>query len=392
MGDRLALDGGEPVRREALPLHRPAFDEAEVQAAAEVIRSGHVAGNGPVSRDLERMFREYLGARHALLTTSGTAALELALRAWGLELGDEVICPSFTFPSTANAILLAGGRPVFADIDPDTWNLDPERVRAAITPRTRAILPVHYAGQPCALDELFGIARPLGIPIVADAAHALGARYGGRPVGAVENVACFSLHQTKNLTCGEGGLLTTNDDRVAQAAEIVREKGTDRAAFLRGEVACYTWVALGSSYVLSDVLAAIAREQLKKIDWITQRRARCAAFLLDELRPLADRLQLPTVRPECESSWHVFAVLVPASLRDWFIRALRAEGIGAAFHFVPLHSSPFGKHLFGGHSPDLPVTENVGARLVRLPLYPQLTEEDLADIVRAVTKVARALP
>ena len=392
MGERLALEGGTPVRRHRLPLHRPAFDECEVAAAAAVIRSGIVAGNGPVSRDLEALLCQRLGVRYAFLTPSGTAALELALRALPLPAGAEVICPSFTFPSTANAILLAGGRPVFADIDPETWNLDPADVRRRITARTRAILPVHYAGQPCALDEFLALGRAYGLPIIADAAHALGARYRGRPVGAIEDAACFSFHQTKNLTCGEGRALTTSDPALAERAEIIREKGTDRSAFLRGEAARYTWQGPGSSYLLADILAAILREQVKKLDWITHQRAAHARFLCERLQPLADRLGLPRVRPEAESCWHIFAIRVPPAHRDWFIRAPRAEGIEAAFHFLPLHTSPYGQQALGYRPGDLPVTEAVSASLVRLPLYPQLTPEDLEDIVRAVTKVARALP
>ena len=390
--ERLALEGGEPIRREPLPLHRPCFDEAEVEAVAAVIRSGQAAGNGPICREVEAMLRQRLGVRHVLLTSSATAALEMVLRALALRPGDEVICPSFTFSSTANAILVAGGTPVFADIDPETWNLHPERVERLIGPRTRAILPVHYAGQPCALDELSRLAAPFGIPIVTDAAHALGARYRGCPIGAAEHAACFSFHQTKNLVCGEGGALTTDDDGLARAAEIIREKGTDRAAFMRGDVARYTWMEVGSSYVLSDILAAVLREQVKKLDWITRRRTEHAEFLLQELRPLENRLRLPIVRADVESCWHVFAILVPPAHRDWFIKALKAEGVEAAFHFVPLHTSPFGQRLLGDRECDLPVTDAVAASLVRLPLYPQLTRAELADIVRAVTRVGLALP
>jgi len=384
----LAVDGGTPVRRDRLPLHKPWFDHREAAAVSDVLSRGHVAGDGSRGRELERLMRELTGARAALAVNSCTAALEIAFAAIGLEKNDEVIVPSFTFVSTANAVLRAGGRPVFADITADTWNLDPADVERRITSRTRAIVPVHYAGMACDLHALDAIARRHGLVIVEDAAHAANASYQGRPLGTWGTCGALSFHETKDLVVGEGGMLLAGDDRgFVQEAEILREKGTDRTAFLRGERAKYTWVGVGSSYVLSDILAAIAIVQLEKLKEITRRKTAQAERLLAALGPYQGVVQLPVVPQGSTPNWHVFAMLVDPRRRDWILEALRAEGIGAAFHYVPLHSAPFAKRAGLAPAHDLPVTDRVAQSLVRLPISPAFSDDDNADVIAACRKV-----
>ena len=328
------------------------------------------------------------GARGVLALNSCTAALEIAMQVAGLGPGDEVILPSFTFVSTANAVIKAGARPVFADIDPVTLGLDPVDVARRITPKSRAILRdalrrhvVRHGGAPGARHR----ARPAALE---DAAHGANAAGGGRALGAIGAMGAWSFHETKDLVCGEGGaLLVRDDDTYLHAAEIQREKGTDRTAFLRGERDKYTWVAVGSSYVLSELLAAVAVEQLKKLPEITRRKTAYAERLLDGLAPYAGLVQLPAVPAGCRPNWHVFAVLVDQAKRDWVISALKAEGISAAFHYVPLHSSPYARQAPDIAAVDLPVTDRVAASLIRLPISAAFTDADCDDVVAACTRV-----
>lgn len=302
--------------------------------------------------------------------------------------GDEVILPSFTFVSTANAVLKAGGTAVFADITPDTWNLDPDDVARRLTEKTRAIVPVHYAGMPCDMTALEDLARRRTLTIVEDAAHAINVVYRNRPLGSWGALGALSFHETKDVVCGEGGaLLIRDDDTLMRRAEVLREKGTDRTAFLRGDCARYTWVGLGSSYVLSDVLAAIAVEQMKKLDEITARKTAHAERLLDALSPYRHLVQLPVVPDGCRPNWHVFAILVDPRRRDWVLQALRAEGISAAFHYVPLHSAPFAQTSRQVTAGALPVTDRVSASLVRLPISAAFDDRDCDDVIAACRKV-----
>jgi len=383
----LALQGGRPIRTEPLTLHRPWFDAREAQAAAECLQSGHTGGNGPKGGDLERALEARLGARRVLATTSCTSALEAALLAAGVGPGDDVILPSFTFVTTANAVVRAGARPVFVDIEPRHFTIDPALVDAAVTPRTRAVIPMHYAGMACRVDEIADICARHRLLMIEDAAHALNASFDGRPLGTWGACGCFSFHETKDLVCGEGGAVAVRDDDALVARlEIVREKGTDRSAFARGERDKYTWVGPGSSYVLSDVLAGIALVQLQKLDEITRRKTALAAYLLERLAPLRPSISLPDAPVRSTPNWHLFAVTVDAARRDWIIRALRAEGILAAFHYVPLHSSPFIVETQGAVA-DLPVTDRVAASIVRLPLHAAMTRQDCDDVADAVEKV-----
>ncbi len=365
------------------------FDAREADRIARAL-AGRVAGNGPFCLKVEERLKQLLGGRRVLLTTSCTHAMELALLALGIGAGQEVICPSFTFVSTANAVLRVGARPVFADIEDRTLGLDPEDVSRRTSSRTAALLPVHYAGIAADMTRLLALARDRGLMVIEDAAHGLGASFQGRPLGALGEAGCFSFHETKNVTCGEGGAVTFADPAVAERAEIIREKGTNRSAFLRGEVEKYTWVAEGSSYVLSDVLAAMLDAQLDKLEEIQARRARVVSRYREELDPWAQAhgARLPATDGARQGNDHLFYVLLPDEpTRDRCLSGLRARGVMAAFHYVPLHSSPYGRRL--GATGELPVTDRVARTLVRLPLHPRLTEEDVDRVVGALKE---ALP
>lgn len=364
-----------------IPLHKPFFNDKEVKYASEAIHSGKIAGGGPFGKRLEALLAEHLGCPHVLLVNSCTSALEMAMMALGVGNGDEVICPSFCFVSAANAVLRCGAKPVFCEIEERTLNIDVAHVETLLTNRTRAIIPVHYAGISCDIDGLMNLASKHGFSVVEDAAQALGTTYRERHLGTIGTAGCFSLHETKNVTCGEGGIFVTSDDAVAERAEIIREKGTNRSAFMRGEVDKYTWVHQGSSYIVSDILAAIALAQFEKLDEITKRRSQIAEYYIQELIDVADRVVLPTIPEDCIPNWHIFAVRIGRDHRDTVIQKLRERDIGASFHFVPLHNAPFNLKELGCSDLHLPVTDRIASEIIRLPIFPQLTEADLRYIV-----------
>jgi len=372
------------MSRPPIRFHSPLYDERELEAVRSAL-AAQTTGDGPIGRRVEARLSKLLAGRRVLLTTSCTHALELALLALGVGPGQEVITPSFTFVSSANAALRVGARPVFAEIDERTLGLDPEDVERRLTPRTAAIVPVHYAGVAPDMDAILDIARRRGLRVVEDAAQGLAARYRGQPLGALGDAGCLSFHETKNLSCGEGGALAIADPELAQRAEIAREKGTNRAAFLRGEVDKYTWVAEGSSYVLSDVLAALLDAQLDKLDAIQERRASITARYRSGLSDWAATggVRLPALLPDREPNHHIFYLLYPApQARDRALAALRADGVLATFHYVPLHSSPHGRSL--GPQPELPITERIASTLLRLPLHPRLSDDDVERVIEAV--------
>ncbi len=370
-----------------IPFNHVSIGAEERAAVLRALDEGALGGNGPIGAQVQERLRGMLGVRHALLTTSCSHALELAAMALRLAPGDEVIMPSFTFVTTASSVVRQGARPVFVDIDERTYNLDPEQVEQHITPATRAILPVHYAGQGCEMDAITDIARRHRLYIIEDAAQGLGARYGGRYLGAIGDVGCFSFHVTKNIIGGEGGAFVTNDDEIAEKAEIIREKGTNRSKYLRGEVDKYTWVDVGSSFVPSDLLAAVILAQLDRMEQIHRLRQAVWQRYQHGLHDLACHgdIILPYIQPEAEMNWHIYAFRVSdPERRDLVLDELKRRGIGATFHFVPLHSAPYARARWGYRAEDLPVTERVAASLIRLPIYPDLTVEDQEYIIESI--------
>jgi dTDP-4-amino-4,6-dideoxygalactose transaminase len=366
-------------------FNRPGVVGRELDYMREAIERGTISGDGAFTRRCHTLLEEMTGARKALLTTSCTHALEMAALLLDIQPGDEVICPAFTFVSTVNAFVLRGARPVFVDIRRDTLNIDERAIEAAITPRTRAILIVHYAGVACDMETIAAIASARGIPIVEDNAHGLFGRYQGRPLGSFGALATLSFHETKNVTCGEGGALLINDERFIERAEILREKGTNRTRFFRGQIDRYTWVDVGSSYLPSDLLAAYLLAQLEARDEIQARRQaiwqRYAAALA------GSGVTLPTVPDGCEQPAHLFYVLMPSlAARTRLIDCMRARQILLVFHYQPLHLSEMGRRL-GGRPGQCPVTEDVADRLVRLPLYFQLQDADQVRVIEAMQEL-----
>ncbi len=383
----LAIEGGKPVRAERLPCHRPTVGPAEERLLLQALHERALSGNGPYSRQLAEQLQQLWGTAGVFPTPSCTAALELTLLTLDIQPGDEVITPSFSFVSTANAIVLRGARPVFIDIDLETLNLDETLLEECLSERTRAMLPVHYAGMPCRLESLCRIAEARGLALLEDSAHAMGSRYRGRPLGTWGDFGAFSFHGTKNLVCGEGGALAVNRPRWVESVEIAWEKGTNRSAFLRGEIDKYTWIRPGSSFLLGDLLAALMLAQLEKLDWIVERHREVAARYLEPFSALSEVIRLPVVPEGAEPNWHIFAIRVNRKVRDWLLEALRAEGIGATFHFVPLHTSPYAMEHLGTRPGMFPVTEEAAASLVRLPIFAEMTPEDIQDVVDAVNKI-----
>jgi dTDP-4-amino-4,6-dideoxygalactose transaminase len=372
--------GGKPT--DPIQLSQPWFDRQESERVVAAL-TGRVGGDGPFCRQAEARLAQRLRVRHVLLTTSCTHAIELALLALGLGAGDEVIVPSFTFVSTANAVLRVGARPVFADVEEETLGLDPADAERKLTPRTAALIPVHYAGIAARMEGLLDLASRRRLRVVEDAAQGFDASWNGRPLATIGDAGCLSFHETKNITCGEGGALVLRDEEVARRAEIIREKGTNRSAFLRGEIDKYTWVAEGSSYVLSDVLAAILDAQLDKAEEIARRRAMVAARYRAGLADwaAAGGVRLPPQLTDRSTNNHSFYLLYPSSTaRDRAIATLRERGIAATFHYVPLHSSPQGRGFGSG---PLPVTDRVASTLLRLPLHPLLSEADVDRVIDA---------
>lgn len=375
----------EPVRMAyRIPFNRPFQSGAEIEYMRQAMEAGAIGGNGAFGQRCESLLSERLGVPRILLTTSCTHALEMAALLLDIEPGDEVIAPSFTFVSTVNAFVLRGARPLFVDIRSDTCNIDEGLIEERITPRTRAILPVHYAGVACEMDAILDIAERHGVSVIEDNAHGLGGRYKGRYLGTMGCLATQSFHETKNISCGEGGALLVNDPDLIERAEIIREKGTDRSRFLRGLVDKYTWVDVGSSYVLSDALGAVLCAQVEAFDDIQRRRKaiweRYAGLLASWARETGT--VLPHVSEDCDQSYHMFYMLLPTrEARDRMIAELGKHGILAVFHYVPLDSSPMGRMF---ESDPCPVAADVSARLLRLPFFTALSEAEQDEVVGAV--------
>jgi len=376
----------EPSRSEVIPFNRPSVGALERRYVLEALEQAYLQGSGPFTDRCQRLLESDLGCARALLTPSGSHALDMMALLLEVGPGDEVVVPAFTFVSTANAFLVRGARPVFADVRPDTLNLDERTFGSLLTRRTRAIVPVHYGGIACGMDAILEVAGRAGVPVVEDNAHGLYGAYRGRPLGTFGPLAAQSFHATKNLTAGEGGAVIVNDAALAERAEIVWEKGTNRHRFLRGEIARYTWVDIGSSFLMSELQAALLWAQLERRDELQAARGRIWRAYAERLAPWASRrgVALPAVPTHCTPAWHLFYLLVPtADRRDAFIESLAAAGIQAASHYVPLHTSPMGRRL-GYASGDCPVAEDVSARLVRLPLFADLSEAGIDRVCQAV--------
>lgn len=354
-----------------IPFNKPYLTGKELDFVAEAHANGQLAGDGAFTRRCSSWLEQNTGCAKALLTHSCTAALEMAAMLADIGPGDEIIMPSYTFVSTANAFVLRGGVPVFVDIRPDTLNIDETLIEAAITPRTKAIVPVHYAGVSCAMDRISDIARQHGLLVIEDAAQAVLATYRGRPLGAFGQLGCLSFHETKNIISGEGGALLVNDQGLAERAEIIREKGTNRSRFFRGQVDKYTWVDIGSSYLPGEVISAFLWAQIQEAHSITSRRLQAweRYHRCFETLERAGRVRRPVVPDECGHNAHMYYLLLDSQeQRTRFIEHMKRHGIACVFHYVPLHSSPCGQSR-GRVASDCPVTDEIANRLVRLPLW-----------------------
>jgi dTDP-4-amino-4,6-dideoxygalactose transaminase len=364
------------VTSDYIPFNQPYSTGKEIDYAAETQRNYHLSGDGPFTKRCHRWIEEQTGCAKALLTHSCTSALDMAALLLDIQSGDEVILPSYTFVSTANAFVLRGAIPVFVDIREDTLNLDERLIEAAITTRTRAIVPVHYAGVACEMDAIAAIARRHNLRIVEDAAQGIMAGYKNRALGAIGDLGAFSFHETKNISSGEGGSLLVRDAELAQRAEIIREKGTDRGRFFRGEVDKYTWQDIGSSFLPNEMTAAFLWAQLEQAQRITSERLAIWRRYHDMLEPLEQRglLRRPIVPADCQHNGHMYYILLAPEIdRQQVLGGLKQNGIGAVFHYVPLHSSPAGTRYGRAHG-DLALTTSLSQRLVRLPMWVGLSE------------------
>ncbi len=366
-----------------IDFNHPGIVGNELEYMKQAIMDGHISGDGPFTKKCHAFLEKQLGVRKALLTTSCTHALEMAAILLDIQPGDEVIIPDFTFVSTVNAFVLRGAKPVFLDVRPDTLNLDESKLEAALTPRAKAIVPVHYAGVGCEMDPILEIATRHHVAVVEDNAHGLFGKYKGKYLGTFGCLASQSFHETKNFTSGEGGALLINDPVLVERAEIIREKGTNRSRFFRGQIDKYTWVDIGSSYLPSDILAAFLFAQFEQHEKIQLHRRRVWEMYAAGLKDWAAShgVQLPCVPDYCEQSYHMFYMLLPnLELRQNLIAYLRERGVYSVFHYLPLHLSDMGQS-FGGKKGDCPVTERVSDRLIRLPFHNLLTSSEQEQVI-----------
>lgn len=371
----------------SIPFNKPFIVGKELYYVAQAVTLGNLGNNGEFTRKCSRLLETQFGIEKVLLVPSCTAALEMAAILCELEAGDEVIMPSYTFVSTASAFVRVGAKPVFVDIREDTLNIDEKLIEAAITPRTKAICVVHYAGVACEMDHIMGIARRHNLRVVEDAAQAVNSFYKGRALGSIGDLGCYSFHETKNFICGEGGALCVNDPTLVERAEIIRDKGTNRQRFFRGEVDKYTWVDVGSSYVLSELCTAFLYAQLEEMDLISQRRREIYQVYSRALMPLAESglLRLPVIPEDCDSNYHLCYIIMQTSTdRDRVLSEMKKAGVATPFHYVPLHGSPKGIELCGKTT--LPVTEEISARLLRLPMYFEMDTEQQAYTIRVLSE------
>jgi dTDP-4-amino-4,6-dideoxygalactose transaminase len=377
-----------------IPFNKPFIAGKELHYIEQAMAFGRLAGDGVFTRRCEKLLENCFDIHKVLMTPSCTAALEMAAMLCNLGPDDEVILPSYTFISTVNALVLCGATPVFVDIRPDTLNIDDSLIEQAITPQTKAIFPVHYAGVACEMDHIMSLAEKHGLMVVEDAAQGVHGYYNGRPLGSIGHFGTYSFHETKNYMCGEGGALCINTPELLERAEIIRDKGTNRKQFFCGLVDKYSWVDIGSSYTISEVCSAFLFAQLEQMEEIAQRRQAIYEFYQAQLEPLEAEglLRLPQVPDACQSSYHMFYVLLhDRQTRDQLIEHLLEHHIQAVFHYVPLHSTPMGQK-FGYRKGDLPVTEDLSGRLLRLPFFCEIEEEEQVSVVRHIRDYLTSSP
>lgn len=375
-----------------VPFNRASITGKERDYIAEALSSGALAGDGPFTKRCQAWLEKRTGCARALLTHSCTAALEMAALLLDIEPGDEIIMPSYTFVSTANAFVLRGAIPVFVDVREDTLNLDERLIQSAITPRTRAIVPVHYAGVACEMDVIMATAIQHGLKVVEDSAQGLMASYKGQELGSIGDLGAYSFHESKNVISGEGGALLVNSRELALRAEIIREKGTDRSRFIRGEVDKYTWQEAGSSFLPGELIAAFLAAQLEHADDITRNRLAIWDLYHELLAPMEEQglLRRPVVPDTCRHNGHMYYVLLPPDVsRQLVIGHLKQSGVNAVFHYVPLHSSPAGKR-YGRISGDLDITSSIAGRLIRLPLWARMDSSTQSRVAQALERAVIA--
>jgi dTDP-4-amino-4,6-dideoxygalactose transaminase len=370
-----------------IPSNRVTLTGNEEKYLLESLKSGKWSGRGPKTLALEKLSAKVCEAKHSFFVTSGTAAIEIGCLLAKLKPGDEVITPSFAFVSSANAIALRGAKPVFADVDRDTWNISRETIEPLITKKTRAILPVYYGGSAAGSEGLKEICREKKLFLVEDAAQALGAKLGGKPVGSSDYVSCFSLHDTKNITSGEGGLVMTDSDDLAKKIEIVIEKGTNRQQFFRGQVDKYRWVDMGSSYIASDLLAAVALAQFEKINEITEKRRSICTKIRKGLEIFDGKISWQVIPKNIQTNGHVSAFTIDPKIRDEVLKKLKASGVQGIFHYVPLHDSPYAKEAGYTTEKDLKNTRYISEGLIRLPVFYSMTDNEVEFVIEKTSKV-----
>jgi dTDP-4-amino-4,6-dideoxygalactose transaminase len=386
----LAINGGKPISKETILIHKPYLDEKDFKAVEETVRSTFVSGNGPACREFEKKLSEYLGVKHVFYTNSCTTALDLAFRAKDFPAGSEVIVPNFTYTSTALGALLNNLKIRLVDVDPENGNIDVLKIETAINDKTVAICPVDYTGNPAEMDEINKIAKKYNLYVVHDTAQSIGTLYKGKKTGTLADVSTFSFHGTKNLTTGEGGALVTDNDEIADRVIFMREKGTNKQSFLIDDKTrgFYEYVDIGSSFVQSNILGALGITQLEKIDWMNKERKKIAEYYKSELKGI-DGIEFLKITEGAIPNWHIFGILVPPKHKYWIMDALRAEGVYSNVHYTPLHRNKFYSHL--GKDEDFPESMKFFSGLLRLPIYPSLTKEERELVVMSVKKVMCAL-
>jgi UDP-4-amino-4,6-dideoxy-N-acetyl-beta-L-altrosamine transaminase len=375
-------------REEFLPYCLPFLDEEDIKEEIDTLKSGWLS-TGPKTMKFEELIAEYTGTKHAIAVNSCTAALHLSLIALGVGPGDEVITTPFTFASTGNVIVHVGAKPVFVDIEKDTYNIDPEKIKEAITPQTKAIMPVHYAGQPCDMEAIMRIAQKHNLYVIEDAAHAIGAEYQRKKVGTIGDVTCFSFYATKNMTTGEGGAITTNDNKMADRFRLLRLHGISKDAWKRYSAAGHWYYEIeecGWKYNMADIQAALGIHQLKKLDRFIETRRKFVKIYNEEFGKL-EGIITPHEKPDVKHVYHLYPILLDAFSRDEFIEMMAEKGIGCSVHFIPLHLHPFYKKRFGFKKSAFPNAEWVYEREVSLPLYPKMSVEDVWRVINAVKEI-----